>query len=85
MNYLIIHLAENLLLRVIYLRDLHKNPSKSAGIEKVIADNEEIILVEDHKEIEKRKSFKALKSHLDDPKKNELILAKGLSALKKYF
>jgi len=46
-----------LLLRVIYLRDLHKNPSKSAGIEKVIADNEEIILVEDHKEIEKRKVF----------------------------
>lgn len=87
MNYLIIMLAENLLLRVNFMKDLYENPSQSSGIKEVIADVEknEIILLEDHKEIEKRESFRALKTHFEQSIKNEVVLAKGLIALRKYF
>ena len=87
MNYSIIMLAENLLCRVIFMKDLYENPSKSTGIKGVIPDVEknEIIVLEDHKEIEKRKSFQALKFHFENSKKNELLQAKGLIALRKYF
>jgi len=88
MNYSIINLAENLLARTIFLKDLYENPSKSSGIKGVIPDVEknQIIELEDHKEdIENRKSFQNLKSHFEDSKENEILGAKGWSALRKYF
>ena len=63
MNYAIINLADNLLARTIFLKDLYENPSKSSGIKGVIPDVEknQIIELEDHKEdIENRKSFQTL-------------------------
>jgi len=87
-NYAIINLADNLLSRTIFLKDLYENPSKSSGIKGVIPDVEknQIIELEDHKEdIENRKSFQTLQSHLKESKKNEIIIAQGLTALKKYF
>lgn len=87
MSYSILNLAENLLGRVIFMKDLYENPSKSAGIKDVVADvkKNEIILLEDHKDIEQRKSFQTLKSHFEDTKKNERLLANGLFVLRKYF
>ncbi|AJM92702.1 AbiV family abortive infection protein [Nitrosopumilus piranensis] len=88
MNYTIIHLAENLLGRIIFLKDLHENPSKSAGIKGVVPDVEknQIIELEDHSnDIENRKSFQDLQAHFENSKKYEPLLAKGWIALKKYF
>lgn len=88
MNYAIINLADNLLGRTIFLKDLYENPSKSSGIKRVIPDVEknQIIELEDHKEdIENRKSFQTLQSHFKESKENEILIAQGLTALKKYF
>lgn len=88
MNYSILNLAQNLIARVIFMKELHENPSKPTGIKDVIADVEknEIIVLEDHKEdIEKRKSYQDIKSNLEESKKNEPLVAKGFIAFRKYF
>lgn len=87
MNYFVNNLAENLFLRVNYKIDLYENPSKSNGIKDVIPDVEknEIIVLENHEEIKKRKSFQRLKKHFEYSKKNEFLMAKGLIALRKHF
>jgi AbiV family abortive infection protein len=87
-SYAIIYLADNLLLRIIFMRDLFENPSKPKGIKRIIADTEKDRIIElyDHKEdMEKRKTVKDLKLHYEESKRNAPVIAKGLSCIRKYF